>query len=422
MSAVPAVPLRVVLSGHVLFTLLHSLLFVNIFWLMPMLVRLRFGSDDPRWKDWQTTLVTAAVPTFMMFSIFWAELLRRVPVRRYLLICWACFALPLGCVALAQNYWQFLICHLVASIGFASWTPVNGQLLKHLYADHVRGRAFGVLRAATQVGSIAAAFAVGTWVEQYPNAFRVFFPAAAAVQLVGVGVLIWLVRLTKMEHKLAARAAPSWRALLRPVWHLGAVLRGDPTFLRYELAFMTYGAAFMACEALLPVLATDRLGMRYEDYAHSTQMAGQIGMLLMTLPVGWLMDRIGPVRTSGLSFAVLAVYPVLLLSAGSVAGIGVASGVWGLAMAGVIMGWTLGPVNLAPSAEKVPQYSAIHATLVGVRGVLFQGLAMMLYKLTGSFTWPLGLAALAFLAAAAQMWWLHAGKGRGERATALRRA
>jgi len=396
-----------VLAGHIVFTLLYSALFANILWLMPLLARLRFGTDDPFWKDWQTTLVTAAIPTVMMTSIFWAELMRRVGLRTYLLVFWFVAAVPLGCVALAQNYWQFLACHLVAAAGFASWSPANGTLLKHFYGDAVRGRVFGLLNAVTQAGSIAAIFALGTWIERDPRAFRIYFPCAAAAQFGGILVLRHLVRLTKAEGHWITERARSWKTLLRPVWNMGAILRTDRTFLRYELAFMTYGAAFMICDALLPVLATDKLGMWYEDFSQSTQMAVKGAMLVVILPMGWVLDRIGAVRTCAISFAALTLYPLFLLLADGPAGVAVASATYGIGLGGVMLGWTLGPVTLAGSADRVPQYIAIHATLVGVRGIVFQSGGMALYKITGDFTWPLGLAALAFLWAAVQMRQLH---------------
>jgi len=416
----PAARPGVVLAGHVLFTLLNSLLFANTVWLMPLLVRLYFGATDPRWKDWQTTLITAAVPTFMMSSIFWNDLLRRVSLRNYLCIYWLTAVLPLGCLALAQNYWQLLACHVVATAGLAGWTPLNGKLLKHFYSDAVRGRAYALLNVVTLASGIAAVYFVGQWVEADATAFRMYFPVAAAIQLVAVAILMWLVRLTGAEHELLPRRPPSWAALLRPVLHMREVLRADRTFLHYETAFMTYGAAFMLCDALLPVLATDRLHMRYEDYAHYTQVVLRAGALIAMLPMGWLLDRLGPVRTSGFAFAVLGLYPLLLIVATLAAGPGgadagtwtsatvvVACLVYGVAMAGVQMGWMLGPVTLAGSTDKVPQYVAIHATLVGVRGILFQGLGMLLYQLTGSFAWPLALAVLAFAWAALQMRRLH---------------
>ena len=393
----------VVLAGHLVYTLLSALLFANTTWLIPLLVRLHFGSADPYWKDWQTTLVTAAVPICMMLSIFWNALLRRSTLRTYLLVWWLVAVLPLGCLALVQNYWQLLACHVLAAAGLGGTSPLGGKLLQHFYSVATRGRIYALLNVATLGGGLASAFVVGAWIERNPHAFRLYFPIAAGLQLVGIAILLGLARVTRMADEIAAVTKGSWSALLRPVLHMGATLRADHTFLRFERAFMTYGAAYMLCDALLPVLATAKLGLRYEDYALSTQVVMRGMCLLAILPMGWLLDRMGPVRTSGVAFAVLAAYPLLLLTAGGPGGLGVANMAYGLGLAGVQMGWMLGPVMLAGSPEKVPHYVAIHATLVGVRGIVFQGLGMLVYKLTGSFTWPLAAAAIAFVWAAVQM-------------------
>lgn len=409
--AVPARPLGPLLAGHLAFTLLHTALFANVMWLIPMLVRLHFGAADPATRDWQTTLVTAAIPTFMVLSIFWHEVLERVRVRTYLLSFWLVAALPLGAIGIAQTYSQLVVCHVVAMIGLAGWTPIGGKLLKDFYADAIRGRVYAVLSAVALAGGVVAVYAVGRWLDADPEAFRTYLPIAALVQLVGVAVL-W--RLAERGADARPSPTPRWTCavLVRPVRQMGAVLRGDPVFRRYEQAFMTYGAAFMLCDALLPVLATTKLGMEYRDYAHSTQVILKLATLALMLPMGWILDRFGPVRTSALAFAVLTLYPLLLAVAGGATGVGVASVVYGIGMAGVSMGWMLGPVALAGDAARVPQYVAIHTTLVGVRGIVFQGLGMLLYRLTGSFAWPLLLAAAAFLWAAGQMWRLHRRLGR----------
>jgi hypothetical protein len=67
----------------------------------------------------------------------------------------------------------------------------------------------------------------------------------------------------------------------------------------------------------------------------------------------------------------------------------------------------LGPVSLAPTPDKVPQYVAIHATFVGIRGKIFQGLGVLIYTLTHSFVLPFLLAAAAFGWSAFQMWQLN---------------
>ena len=395
-----------ILVVHVLFTLLNTALFGNLMWLVPMLVRLHFVTEGP-WRDWQTTLVTTAVPTFLIFSIFWGELLRRVTLPRYVTYWWLATVFPMLWMALAQDFWQLFALHVVACIGQAGWMPLYGKLLKHFYPDAIRGRAFGVLNAARLGGSIAAIYLVGTWLEKNPNAFRTYFPVAVGIQVVGTGVLLWLIRRTGAADEPTEGAVRAWSALLQPILRMGRTLRADHTFLRYELAFMIYGAAFMVCDALLPVLGTDPLGMGYKEFSHSTQLPRLVVMLIMIIPLGWVLDRLGPVRTSGFAFGVLALYPLGLLLARDAFGVGVASGIYGLGLAGVMMGWMLGPVSLAPSADKVPRYVAIHATLVGVRGLFFQGFGMLLYKMTNGFFWPLFLAAVAFAWAAVQMWQLQ---------------
>jgi hypothetical protein len=67
----------------------------------------------------------------------------------------------------------------------------------------------------------------------------------------------------------------------------------------------------------------------------------------------------------------------------------------------------LGPVALAPTPAKVPQYVAIHATFVGIRGKIFQGLGVLIYSMTHSFVIPFVLAAMAFAWSAVQMWQLN---------------
>jgi hypothetical protein len=119
------------------------------------------------------------------------------------------------------------------------------------------------------------------------------------------------------------------------------------------------------------------------------------------------MDRIGAVRTSGLSFVLLAIYPIGLIFSFTVPAVAITTVIYGTAMAGVNIGWMLGPVALAPNKGAVAQYVAIHATLVGIRGTVGQFVGMLVYSLTGSFTWSYSIAAITFLWAAWQMWQLH---------------
>jgi len=393
-----------VLALHLLSIILIQSVWFGISSIMAVLARKRFGAGD-----WQTLLITAAVPTLLVTSIFWNDVLHRMSIRGYLLLHWACTMLPLACAAAAQNFWQLWMCHVLAAIGAAGWSPVSGDLLKRFYPDAVRGRAFGLINSAMFLGMTVTSYTVGHALDVDENLFRLYLPAAAAAYGIGVLILRRLVSATAAEDARVRSlgSAEGFGRLIEPLLHMREILRADRTFYRYEAAFMTYGVGWMICNALLPVLATERLKMTYTEFAASTQVLYPLGMLLMMYPMGWVMDRIGATRTSGISFAALTLYPLGLLTAHSVSGVGAATVFYGLAMAGVQITWMLGPVTLAPTPEKVAQYVAIHATLVGLRGIVAQGLGMLTYRVTGSFTCSFVAAAAAFAWAAWQMWRLH---------------
>ena len=374
--------------------------------IMAVLARKRFGAGD-----WQTVMITAAVPTLLIMSVFWGDLLRRVSMRRYLAIHWACIMGPLIGAAFARQFWHLFLCNAVAAVGAAGWSPVAGDIWKRLYNDRIRGRAFALITSATLIGITLISYLVGRGLDIDQNVFRIYLPVAAGLYGVGILILRRLVPAIEPDVRPAGpadQAPPAGiRRLIAPVLHMRQVLRADRTFYRYETAFMTYGVGWMICNALLPVLATDRLRMSYTEFAGSTQVVYPLCTLAMMYPMGWMMDRIGPTRTSGLAFAWLTLYPLGLWFAPTVTWVGVATVFYGTAMAGVQLGWMLGPVSLAPSRDKVSQYVAIHATLVGLRGIVAQGVGMLLYRLTGSFAWPFAIAAIAFAWASWQMWRLH---------------
>lgn len=392
---------RGVLASHVLATVLIQSC-AQTTALLPVLARKEFGAGN-----WQTLLFTAAPSTLFLCAIFWQALFARLPFHRAVLLYWLCGNLPYAFASFVHSYTELLVLQLVACGGGAAWSILAGDLLKRLYPDRQRGRVFGILNVAMLAGGMAATYAVGRWLRHDAQAFRIYMPLLAAVQLGGCLMLIRVARRAGDGEVPRASAPLRWSGLVEPILHMNRILRADRRFARYEAAFMTYGVGWMICYALLPLLVTERLRLNYEEIASATQVVFNFCMLLAMLPAGLLIDRIGPVRTSGLSFALLTLYPVGLALARGPGELALASAAYGVMMAGVNMGWMLGPVALAGSPARVPHYVAIHTTLVGLRGTLFQGLGMLLYTLTGSFGWPLAVGAVGFAWASWQMWRLQ---------------
>lgn len=386
-----------------------------VMFVLSVLAKKQFNASNA-----EVLIIQAAPTVLFVLSIFWNDIFERTRFGRYLVLYWLVAALPLVFTAFATNVWMLIVPHLISSLGGAGYHPAAGELLKRLYGEKSRGRVYAILWGSAMAVGAGASYGVGEWLNHDPDAFRIYMPLSAGIQLTGVALMVWLARITGVsgQRKLRESAPPGerFKRLLDPVVHMGAVLKQDPVFARYEAAYMTYGVGWMVAYALLPLLATDKLGLRYDQFAESTTVPYQLAVVLMLLPAGWLMDRLGAVRSTGLSFLMLGLYPLGLIAAGTPKELMLVSVWYGIAHAGASVGWMVGPVSLAPTPDKVPKYVAIHATLVGLRGTIFQGLGVLLYELTGSFTWPLLLAAGAYVWSAVQMWQLHGRMAAAKRA------
>lgn len=383
---------------------------------LPVVVKKTFEGNN-----WQTLAITAAPTVFFVLSVFWNAVYTRMRFGWYLLLFWACSGVPMAVMGLANGYWWLLAFHVLTCIGAAAIYPATGELLKGMYPDAVRGRVYGVLNACSMIAAAGIGFGLGKWLTHDEHAYKVFLPIMSGLQLLGVCLAAMLGNWSGVSDAKSRRGAEGGggrldiRRVLEPLAHMRSVLKADPIFARYEGAYMTYGAGWMIGYALLPMLVVDKLQMAYDDIAERTHVAYLIALVLMLAPAGYLMDRLGAMRSVGLSFAMLTAYPILLLIAPDADGLLVASVVYGVAHAGAQVGWMLGPVSLAPSADKTAQYVAIHATLVGVRGIVLQFVGVALYEMTGSFVAPLCVAAGAYAWSAVQMWQLDQ-RVRGTRA------
>ncbi len=363
---------------HTLAVVLVQSTQMSTLFLLPILVRKRFDAGE-----WQTLGVTAAPTVLFVLSIFWSDWFSRRPFARYMLAYWAVACLPLAAIGMAQNAWQVLIPHLISCIGIAGYHPAAGDLLRALYGERRRGRIYSLLWGASMLISAPLSWAVGEWMSRDADAFRVIFPAAAVLQLAGVLAFIRLSHAT--GHADARERVPhdpdrsGVSRLIDPIRHMGGILRADPVFARYEAAYMTYGVGWMIAAALLPLLVTDKLGLRYDQIARSTQTAYLLALVAMLYPAGLLLDKLGAVRSTALSFLLLTLYPLGLIAAGDEDGVLIASLAYGAAHAGASVGWMLGPVTLAASSPNPSRMLAGPWISTALRPVIA-------YRLTGTPT------------------------------------
>lgn len=369
----------------------------KVLWLfIPFLARQRFDAGE-----WQTVVFTATVPVAQFFTIFWNHLYARIPVRTYFAIVGVLAIVPVVLMGTTTNIWLFMLYFGIAAFGGAfggaALSPIDADMLRTCYAGEKRGRVFGFVSVAQYAAVMTCGQTIGWWSDQDRDAYQIFLPIVAGCICAGLLLYSRITRLRIFRERPRPTLVPT-RHWWDPLRDMGRILRNDRRFASYEIAFMIYGCAFMICMALLPIMGTD-LGLTNNQYALMTVTAFQFTFMLVLVPTGWLADRIGTMRLASASFLWLTLYPIGLLFCTSANGLGLATVFYALCLAGVHLTWTLGPVSLAPDASRAPHYLAVHGTLVGVRGIVAQGVGMFLYIHCGGFTVPLLVAAACFAVA-----------------------
>lgn len=366
--------------------------------ILPFVARRHFEASSM-----QVLILTVAVPVMQVFTIFWHRLFRNISTRSYIATIGATMTIPLVIMAFQSSLNWMIPLWLVAAFGGAgggaALSPLNASVLRTRYPQAIRGRAFGIIGAFMFAGVMTGGYVIGRLSEYDFTTYRYYLPAAA--MLMAAAMTIYR-RIAPNRQRVGGwpGAINGW---WRPLAESTALLKSDRNFRDYEAAYMSYGIGWMICTALLPFIGHDRLNLSDEHYSNATIVTFQAMMILLLFPAGRIADRIGPVRLVATSFLVLTIYPAFLIFVGTYHQLQFASALFAVGMVGVHLGWTLGPVHFAPDPDSAPQYLAIHGTLVGVRGIVFQGFGVLLYTLTGGAVIPLVIGGLGFVGAAWQM-------------------
>ncbi|HEX5138201.1 MAG TPA: MFS transporter [Planctomycetota bacterium] len=328
-------------------------------------------------------LLIALWQVVWVFSPALGTLLARAhPQRLWRLLAFSTF-LPLAGIAFVSitptgepghgegTLWLFLLCMTLHYSSGIATVPHRGALLRTNYPHHVRGRMFGLFMVVNLIAAGVAAKGAGYLLDADPRWVRAIYPAAAVC---GIGAFLLMGRIrwrrSREARRIAAAArrgmghaiADAWRETFR-------ILRVDRAFRTYERGFMLYGLGFLSSVGLLVLYCEEQLGLSYSQYTWAQSVAFPLAQIGGAAIFGRLSDRLGIVRTTAASFLLLAVFFTLMPFVGSLGGLVALYLLWGTAMGGVNIGWSLGPLHFAPDG-KAHMYGAVHFCCVGIRSLI----------------------------------------------------
>jgi MFS family permease len=324
--------------------------------------------------DWVAPLVVAWQALWIAAPAVEPLLSRGDPRRGFRLIALAAFppVLLTSLVAVTPtgragegrgSFVLFLLPLFLYHVCMTAFVPHRMALLSQNVPRPMRGAVFGRLNAFEILGTVLAVKTAGLLLDADPRLLRVVFPAAAAVGFLG------MLRLARVRWARGPRTPPgfetmlgAWRASLR-------LLLRDRGFLLYECAFMVYGMGFLMSQPLLVIYAEGTLRASYDVWTWASGFAFPVAQLLVVPLAGRLVDAIGVMRATSIAFAVLAAFFAAMPFVSGAGALVAAFALFGVAMAGVNVGWSLGPLHFAPEG-KARVYGSVHLLLVGVRSAL----------------------------------------------------
>jgi MFS family permease len=382
----------------------------GIFGLSAFVARRSLGAPE-----WIVPLITVAGQLPWILSPAWEPMFARLHPQRAFLWLGLLSKGPLLLVALVAvvpidggegrgegDAGLFLAAVLLFYLVDGAYIPHRGALLQANLPASVRGRMFGLLSTVALLASILSAKVGGWLLDEDPRWMRVLFPAAAVLGIVG-HVFLSRIRWKRSAGPRLPAREPGWRAAtgaLARAWRDGiALLKEDRAFFLFEAAFMLYGFGLLMSTPLVVLFAEDDLGLSYGDWTTAANLASPLAHLAAVWAIARLSDRIGLTRTTSLAYLLLLVFFALVPFARSAGSLAAAYALLGVSMAGISVGWTLGPLHFAPPG-RARQYMSVHVLLVGVRSGTAPFVGYFLAEATSvraAFWITAGLMALAFL-------------------------
>lgn len=359
----------------------------GIFWatalqFVPVVLR-RMGAESDL-----LALYTAQTYLGSILTSLSLVLMRGRRTKSFAVWCWmAARGLFLVFAFVSEVYWVLVVMAFFWLLE-AFPNPAYTRIIQAIYPANVRGKALALVRLG-MTGAILLTTPFAGWMLDHWG-YRVIFPIAA---LLGMLATWQFNRLDVEEGTLPPRET-------RSVLSLVGLVRHNRNFAIHLLAFTFFGLGGLIGIAFYPIVQVDRLGLSYTT----------IGLLGMAQSVTWLLgfvywgravDRRGGIWVMRVNLAIGILVPFSYIWAGNAWMLLPAFIAQGIISAGIDLGLINTTIQLA-EPEKLVEYAAVQATVIGIRGIIgpFVGVALVNVGVDQGVIFALG----ALLTAMA--WWV----------------
>lgn len=338
-----------------LFTEFWGAIAYGVFWatalqFVPVVLR-RMGAESDL-----LALYTAQTYLGSILTSLSIVLMRGRRTKTFAVWCWmAARSLFMVFALISEVYWIMAIMAVFWLLE-AFPSPAYTRIVQAIYPQGVRGKALSLVRLG-MTGAILLTTPFAGWMLDNWG-YRVIFPLAA---LLGMLSTWQFNRLDVEEGTLPPRETRSLTSLV-------GLVRENRNFAIHLLSFTFFGLGALIGIAFYPIVQVDRLQLSYTTLG-LLGAAHSVAWLLGFIYWGRAVDRHGGLWVMRVNLAIAVVIPFCYIWAGNAWMLLPAFIAQGIIAAGMDLGLINTCIQLA-EPERVVEYAAVQATVVGIRGII----------------------------------------------------
>ncbi len=316
------------------------------------------------------TALSMSNPIAAFTSLWWVRIVEGRDQRKMLL-----WVGSLGFLAMATWAFLYTMSHLlivcfIFFLAYALIGPCENRIMQQHIASKDTGKTFGIGNSVRMAVVAVVAGLAGMWMEHHEGGFRQLFIIAAITGWIAL-VILASIRMSAVADK---EKRPIDRTLiLSPLREVKALLTRRKDYLRFEIAFMFYGVAFMMTLPVVPLYIVDDLKLGYDTIGLARGTVMQLVMVAAMPFFGRMYDKSTPHRMGVLVFGGLSLYPLFMLSCKYLTGTMQTAMVFftfsyfGVMMSGITILWQLSSIRFS-AGEDSGIYHSVHFSATAVRG------------------------------------------------------
>lgn len=283
----------------------------------------------------------------------------------------------------------FILIFFFYFLGTTITLPTINLLLKDSYKNNNFGKLYGYSATANKMAVLLGTFVFGQMLYQNYFVFRFVYPSIGLLSILALFTLS-TIPYKQTEIIIKNKLVTSLKNSIKRMY---SILKKDKAFFHFELAFFSYGIAFMITSPVITFFLESYIKLSYAGISTYKAAAGIITVIALPL-LGILSDKIDPRRFGIINFSAMLIYVLFIMITEYIQQYTILANIeiyytlviaffaFGIFNAAGALSWNIGSSFFSKTANDSADYQSVHISLTGVRS-LIAPIGVLIYTIIG---------------------------------------